>query len=123
MMNLNNNVLRFRSPEPTSTETKTLPKTLPPKLHPKVKRRRVTWLVLMVLFVCWCLTQLVMQEIKISKKEELLHKRQQELATTEAMTKKLTKDVKRYQDKDYLMEQAHKHGYGKRGEKNMKVEE
>ncbi|WP_028777606.1 septum formation initiator family protein [Shimazuella kribbensis] len=121
-MNLNNNVLRFRSPEPTSTEPKMIPKSLPPKLHPKVKRRRIAWLVLMVLFFCWCVTQLVMQEIKISKKEELLHTRQQELATSEAATRKLTKDVKKFQDKDYLMEQAHKHGYGKPGEKNMKVD-
>jgi cell division protein FtsB len=120
-MNLNNKVLRFRSPEP-QVETGPIPKTLPPKLHPKVKRRRLIWLVLMVLFFGWCIIQLVMQEIEISQKEELLHKRQQELATMESKSKKLEKDVKRYQDKDYMMEQAHKHGYGKPGEKNVPME-
>jgi cell division protein FtsB len=121
MMNLNNKVLRFRSPEPIM-EQKSPTKSLPQKLHPSVKRRRITWLVLMVLFLGWFATQLVVQEFKISKKEELLHKRQQELAATKADNKKLEKDVKRFQDKDYLMEQAHKHGYGKPGEKNVQID-
>lgn len=121
MMNLKNNVLRFRSPEP-QVETGTTSKSLPPKLHPKVKRRRLVWLVLMVLFFGWCIIQLVVQEIRIAHKEELLHKRQQDLATVEATNKKLIEDVKRYRDKDYLMEQAHKHGYGKIGEKNVSIE-
>jgi cell division protein FtsB len=121
MMNLKNNVLRFRSPEPL-VETNTASQSLPPKLHPKVKRRRLFWLVLMVLFFGWCIIQLVVQEIRIAHKEELLHTKQQELATVEAANKKLQEDVKRYEDKDYLMEQAHKHGYGKAGEKNVTIE-
>ncbi len=114
------NVLRFRAQEPVVEAVPELePKT---QLHPKVKRRRLAWLILMVLFIGWCATQLIIQEVRIWDKEALLHKRKQELADANVATKQLESDVKRYQDFDYLMELAHKHGYGKSGEKNYQVE-
>lgn len=116
-----NNILRFRSPEPV-VEARPVPvPNLPPKLHPKVKWRRLTWLVLMILFISWAIFQLIVQQIHIWDRETQLHKSQQELATTQATTKQLENELKRYRDHDFLMELAHKHGYGKPGEKNFQV--
>jgi cell division protein DivIC len=113
------NVLRFRAQEPIVEAVPSLePKTL---LHPKVKRRRLAWFILMILFIGWCATQVIIQEIRIWDKEAVLHKRQQELADAKVTSKQLTSDVKRYRNFDYLMELAHRHGYGKPGEKNYQV--
>lgn len=119
-MKLTNKVLRFRSPE-RETEVTDVPRELPPKLHPRVKRRRMLWLVSMIVFFGWCITQLVIQEVRISAQEELLQERKQELNKTKEEQQQLIKDLKQFQDKDYMMEQAHKHGYGKTGEKNVSV--
>jgi cell division protein DivIC len=120
MMKLTNKVLRFRSPE-RETEVTDVPKELPPKLHPRVKRRRMLWLVSMIVFFGWCVTQLVIQEVRISAHEELLQERKRELAKTKEEQQQLIKELKQFEDKDYMMEQAHKHGYGKIGEKNVSV--
>lgn len=119
-MKLTNKVLRFRSPE-RETEVTDEPRELPPKLHPRVKRRRMLWLVSMIVFFGWCMTQLVIQEVRISAQEEILQERKRELAKTKEEQQQLIKDLKQFQDKDYMMEQAHKHGYGKNGEQNVSV--
>jgi cell division protein DivIC len=116
---LSNKVHRFRAIEPVAQQTPT--PNLPTKIHSTVRRRRIIWFLLIVAFIVWCAVQLVIQEMRVWDKEALLHKRQQELASTQMTTKQLEKQIERFDDSDYLMEQAHKHGYGKPGEKNVQI--
>ncbi|MBA4495809.1 septum formation initiator family protein [Paenactinomyces guangxiensis] len=99
----------------SSPSSKQVKKSRQPRnqLHPSVRRRRLLWLGGMILFICWAVVQLVVQEWRIWKKEDQLTAKQEELKIVQAETKELETVIKKLRDEDYLLELAHKLGYSK----------
>ncbi|TCP66220.1 FtsB family cell division protein [Baia soyae] len=120
----NSKVLTFRQP---TTDTEDLAFATPAhtpirKLHPKAKRRRLIWLVSAILFFIWFGVQLVIQQMKIWDREEILVKKSQELEKVRQESQRLDQDLQKLEDPKYLLEQAHRLGYGKKNEQNFEME-
>lgn len=94
-----------------------------PKLHPGVRRRRLTWLTIMSLFILWAIVQISYQQWRIWEKEEQLAAKQATLKELKQETKSLQKEIQLLHDENYLLELAHKYGYGKKGEKTYQLNE
>ncbi len=112
---MNDNILQFRR---TSQESEK-PKVRERKqrsLHPVVRRRRLIWLGAMVLFFCWAIVELIVQQVHIWDREKILAERKAELADGQRHTKELKDEIKKLHDEKYLLELAHKMGFGKPGE-------
>lgn len=114
------NVLVFQKTKPspsTSSEPTPTPEDRP-KLHPGVRRRRITWLIIMFCFILWAVIQIFLQQLKIWEKQDQLAIKQSALKQAKKETAILQKGIEQLNDYHYLMELAHKYGYGKKGEKN-----
>jgi cell division protein FtsB len=92
------------------------------KPHPGVYRRRKIWLAVMIFMIAWSLIEIVFQQNRIWHKEQVIRAKQAELARTQEQTQMLKKEIQKLNDHDYLMELAHKFGYGKKGETIIHVE-
>jgi cell division protein FtsB len=91
-------------------------------LHPAVRRRRLIWLGVMVIVLVWTVVELIVQQNRIWDKEKELAVRKMELATAKEQTKQLKEEIKKLHDESYLLELAHKMGYGKPGEEIYSTE-
>lgn len=113
-------VLRFRAGHIRRMPRKSRPQTgsKAKTLHPLVRRRRLFWLCLMVLFFIWFVVELIVQQMAIWEREERLLSKQNELQIAQAETKSLQSDMKMLRSPDYLLELAHKMGYSKDNEEN-----
>jgi cell division protein DivIC len=107
------NVLAFRSPQGQTVERKNEPTIVKRKLHPATRRRRFTWLAIMVFIFSWALVQIAVQQFRIWDKQEVLVQKKQELSIAQQQTGQLKEKVKLLNDEKYLMELAHKLGYVK----------
>lgn len=118
-----NKILRFRAGDirrmPRKNRSSTKPKAQ--TLHPLVRRRRLFWLCLMVLFLIWFAVELIVQQMAIWEREERLLSKQNELQVAQAETKSLQSDMKMLRSPDYLLELAHKMGYSKDNEENYRL--
>lgn len=120
--NRQDNILNFQKTDVCSHEAEAEKSIAPHKrLHPKAKRRRLIWLVSMVIFLVWVTVQLIVQQINIWDRQEQLAIKQKELASIKSESKEISKEIQRLQDDSYLLELAHKLGYGKPNEKNYQV--
>ncbi|SDY94821.1 septum formation initiator family protein [Thermoactinomyces sp. DSM 45892] len=120
----NSKVLTFRQPttDTPDLDFATQARTPIRKLHPKAKRRRLIWLVSAILFFIWFGVQLVIQQMKIWDREDILAKKSQELEKLRQESQRLDQDLQRLEDPKYLLEQAHRLGYGKKNEQNFELE-
>lgn len=117
-------ILRFRQgPSQAKTDPigeKTVRK---PKLHPSVRRRRLIWLVGMVLFVSWACIQMIIQQFHIWDQQEQLTLKQEELVVVQKETVGLKETIQKLKNEDYLLELAHRLGYSKPGEQNYIIKD
>src|SRR5688572_5558415 len=109
----NRKVLAFRSPQGQTVERKNEPTNIKQKLHPATRRRRFTWLAIMVFVFSWAIVQIAIQQFRIWDKQEVLVQKKQELSIAQQQTGQLKEKVKQLNDENYLMELAHKLGYVK----------
>lgn len=115
-------VVTFRQPANTPKEEQVTTSTAPNrKLHPKAKRRRFIWLVSTIMFLIWFGVQLVIQQMKIWDREETLAKKVEELEALRVESQRLDQELQKLDDPVYLLEQAHRLGYGKKNEQNFEV--
>lgn len=112
---------RHSRPTPSPEQTRTT-RGSSQKLHPAVRRRRLIWLGFMVVFFCWAVIELVIQQFRIMDREEQLAAKREELAAVQAETQELHQAIKKLNDEDYLLELAHKLGYSKPGEEVYIIE-
>jgi cell division protein DivIC len=91
-------------------------------LHPAVKRRRLIWLGCMVVFIVWAAAQSVIQQVRIWDQEKELADKQRQLSQAYEQQKTLKQEVQKLKSEDYMMELAHKMGYGKPGEQIYSIE-
>jgi cell division protein DivIC len=112
---MNDNILQFRRTSQDMKRPKSRERKHGP-LHPIVRRRRLVWLGVMVLFFCWTVVELIVQQTHIWDREKILAARKMELADGQRHTKELKEEIKRLHDEKYLLELAHKMGFGKPGE-------
>ncbi|MBD1372453.1 septum formation initiator family protein [Hazenella sp. IB182357] len=92
-------------------------------VHPIVRRRRLLWLSIMLLFIGWTLVQLLVQKNEMWDLEDHLQAKEAELKTVQSKTDVLKKEIKQLHNDEYLLEQAHKMGYREENEALYKVEE
>lgn len=117
-----NKVVTLRQPNIQNEEQIPTTKISDRKLHPKAKRRRLIWLVSTVMFLIWFGVQLVIQQMKIWDREETLAKKVEELEALRMESQRLDQELQKLDDPVYLLEQAHRLGYGKKNEQNFEVE-
>ncbi|WP_044641831.1 septum formation initiator family protein [Risungbinella massiliensis] len=99
------------------------PRPVKPKIQPKVRRFRLAWLIFMCCFIVWASIQLVVQQFRIWEKEDQLVVKKETLQQVQQEKTSLEKGISLLQEHQYLMELAHKYGYGKKGEKNYQPKE
>lgn len=116
-----NKVLTFRQPTSMPNEDQANPKSSNRMLHPKAKRRRFIWLVSTMMFLIWFGVQLVVQQMKIWDREEILAKKMEELESLRTESQRLDQELQKLDDPVYLLEQAHRMGYGKKNEQNFEL--
>ncbi|MGA8943828.1 MAG: septum formation initiator family protein [Thermoactinomyces sp.] len=92
-------------------------------LHPAVRRRRLVWLVIVVVFTCWAVVQSFVQQMRVWEQEKELAAKQEQLAQIQMKQKELKQEVQKLKSEDYMLELAHKMGYGKPGEELYTIKE
>lgn len=91
-------------------------------LHPAVRRRRMIWLVIVVVFTCWAIVQSFIQQLRVWEQEKELAAKQDQLAQVQMKQKELQQENQKLKSEDYMLELAHKMGYGKPGEELYSIE-
>ncbi|TCS94285.1 FtsB family cell division protein [Hazenella coriacea] len=115
-------ILRFRQGASQANPVLEKKRTKKPKLHPSVRRRRLIWLVSMVVFVGWACIQMIIQQFQIWDQQEQLTLKQEELVVVQKETIGLKEAIQKLKSEDYLLELAHRLGYSKPGEQNYIIE-
>lgn len=108
-----------KKPKPTKSKAQSQPVR---PLHPSVKRRRLIWLGCMVVFIIWAAAQSVIQQMRIWDQEKELANKQRQLTQAYEQQKILNQEVQKLKSEDYMLELAHKMGYGKPGEQIYSIE-
>ncbi|MBA4601260.1 FtsB family cell division protein [Thermoactinomyces mirandus] len=116
-------ILTFQRPLNPDRQQKpqSSPKPVRP-LHPAVRRRRMIWLVIVVVFICWAVIQSFIQQLRVWEQEKELAAKQEQLAQLQLKQKELKQEVQKLKSEDYMLELAHKMGYGKPGEEIYSLE-
>lgn len=91
-------------------------------LHPAVRRRRMIWLVIVVVFTCWAVMQSFIQQMRVWEQEKELAAKRDQLAQVQMKQKELQQETQKLKSEDYMLELAHKMGYGKPGEELYSIE-
>ncbi len=113
-------ILSFQRPK---REQKSQSSSKPSRpLHPAVRRRRLIWLVIVVVFSCWAGVQSFIQQMRVWEQEKELVAKQEQLAQAQTKQKELKQEVQKLKSEDYMLELAHKMGYGKPGEEIYSIE-
>jgi cell division protein DivIC len=106
------NVVSFRPSRPSEPSGKRSPNRLPRN----VRRRRLVWLIVMITFFVWFLSEFVTQTGRISAREAELKEKKAEVAALKKEQQALREEIKRLHDEEYLKELARKYGYQEPGE-------
>ena len=105
------NVVSLSSSRPPGTSEKR-----PSRLPRNVRRRRLIWLIVMITFFGWFLSEFVTQSGRIAAREAELKAKREELAALKKEQKALREEIKQLHDEEYLKELARKYGYQEPGE-------
>ncbi|GAA5345747.1 cell division protein FtsB [Planifilum fimeticola] len=106
------NVVSFSPSRPSEPSGKPSQSRLPRN----VRRRRLIWLIVMIAFFGWFLSEFVTQTGRISAREAELKEKKAELTALKKEQKALREEIKRLHDEEYLKELARKYGYQEPGE-------